>query len=68
MWNAFNQVILPVLTASAAAHSPSSLCQLVALALALLSLRHDYGFHYRDINICEKIFVACCCLNNFLLD
>ena len=26
------------------------------------------GFYYCDINICEKIFVACCCLNNFLLD
>jgi hypothetical protein len=26
------------------------------------------GFHYSEINICEKIFVACCCLNNFLLD
>ena len=26
------------------------------------------GFYYRDINICEKIFVTCCCLNNFLVD
>ena len=26
------------------------------------------GFYYRDINTCEKIFVTCCCLNNFLLD
>lgn len=26
------------------------------------------GFFYRDINICEKIFVTCCCLNNFLVD
>ena len=26
------------------------------------------GLYYRDINICEKIFVTCCCLNNFLLD
>ncbi len=26
------------------------------------------GFHYRDINICKMLFVACCCLNNFLLD
>jgi hypothetical protein len=26
------------------------------------------GFYYRDINICEKIFVTCCCMNNFLLD
>ena len=26
------------------------------------------GLKYRDINICEKIFVTCCCLNNFLLD
>ena len=24
--------------------------------------------NYCDINICEKIFVTCCCLNNFLLD
>ncbi len=26
------------------------------------------GFYYWDINICENIFVTCCCLNNFLLD
>jgi hypothetical protein len=26
------------------------------------------GFHYRNVNICKKIFVACCCLNNSLLD
>ena len=26
------------------------------------------GFYQRDIEICEKIFVTCCCLNNFLLD
>ena len=26
------------------------------------------GFYYRDINTCEKIFVTCCCLNNFLVD
>ena len=26
------------------------------------------GFYYRDINICEKIFVTCCCLNNFLVN
>ena len=26
------------------------------------------GMNYRDINTCEKIFVTCCCLNNFLLD
>ena len=26
------------------------------------------GFYYRDITICEKLFVTCCCLNNFLLD
>jgi hypothetical protein len=26
------------------------------------------GFFQRDIEICEKIFVTCCCLNNFLLD
>jgi hypothetical protein len=26
------------------------------------------GFYYRDISICENIFVTCCCLNNFLLD
>ena len=28
----------------------------------------SHGFTYRDINICEKIFVTCCCLHNFLLD
>ena len=28
----------------------------------------DDGLNYRDINTCEKIFVTCCCLNNFLLD
>jgi hypothetical protein len=27
-----------------------------------------YGLHYRDIKKCEKIFVTCCCLHNFLLD
>jgi len=26
------------------------------------------GFYYRDIVTCEKIFVTCCCLHNFLLD
>ena len=26
------------------------------------------GFYQREIGICEKIFVTCCCLNNFLLD
>ena len=26
------------------------------------------GLYYRDITICEKIFVTCCCLNNFLVD
>ncbi len=26
------------------------------------------GLHYRDINKCERICDACCCLNNFILD
>ena len=26
------------------------------------------GFHYRDISKCQKIFVTCCCLHNFLID
>ncbi len=26
------------------------------------------GLAYRDIGDCEKIFWACCCLHNFLLD
>ena len=26
------------------------------------------GLHYCDINKCERIFNACCCLNNFMLD
>ena len=26
------------------------------------------GLHYRDIGKCEKIFVACACLHNYLLD
>ena len=26
------------------------------------------GLEYRDIRLCEKIFVTCCCLHNFLLD
>ena len=26
------------------------------------------GFYQRDIVKCEKIFVTCCCLNNFMLD
>jgi hypothetical protein len=26
------------------------------------------GLLYRKIGICEKIFVTCCCLHNFLLD
>ncbi len=26
------------------------------------------GLMYRDIKVCEKIFVICCCLHNFLLD
>jgi hypothetical protein len=28
----------------------------------------NHGFFYRDINTCEKIFVTCCWLHNFLLD
>ena len=27
-----------------------------------------YGLHYPDIKKCEKIFVTCCCLHNFLVD
>ncbi len=26
------------------------------------------GLHYRDIQVCEKIFVTCCCLHNLILD
>ena len=26
------------------------------------------GLDYRDINKCERMFNACCCLNNFMLD
>ena len=26
------------------------------------------GLDYRDISKCEKIFNACCCLNNMMLD
>jgi len=26
------------------------------------------GFYYRGMNTCEKIFVTCCCMNNFLLN
>ena len=26
------------------------------------------GFYQRDMVICDKIFVTCCCLNNFMLD
>ena len=26
------------------------------------------GLYYRDIQTCEKVFITCCCLNNFLLD
>ena len=26
------------------------------------------GFKYCDIKICEKIFITCCCLHNFLVD
>jgi hypothetical protein len=26
------------------------------------------GLNYRDIRTCEKIFVTCCCMHNFLLD
>ena len=26
------------------------------------------GLQYQDIGVCEKIFVACCCLHNFLLE
>ena len=28
----------------------------------------DRGFQYRDINICQHIFVACCVLHNMMLD
>jgi hypothetical protein len=26
------------------------------------------GLNYHDIGTCERIFNACCCLNNFMLD
>jgi hypothetical protein len=26
------------------------------------------GFYQRDMVLCDKIFVTCCCLNNFMLD
>jgi hypothetical protein len=26
------------------------------------------GLEYRDMKVCEKIFVTCCCLHNFLLE
>jgi hypothetical protein len=26
------------------------------------------GMLYQDIGVCEKIFVACCCLHSFLLE
>jgi hypothetical protein len=26
------------------------------------------GFYHHDIIICEKIFVTCCCMNNYMLD
>ncbi len=26
------------------------------------------GFYQQDMALCEKIFVTCCCLNNFMLD
>ncbi len=26
------------------------------------------GLHYRDIRTCERVFNACCCLHNFMLD
>ncbi len=29
----------------------------------MLKILHEF----RDIKVCEKIFVACCCLHNFLL-
>ena len=28
----------------------------------------SHSFTYQDIKICEKVFVTCCCLHNFLLD
>eukprot|EP00956_Cyclotella_meneghiniana_P035135 scaffold111769_cov64-Cyclotella_meneghiniana.AAC.2 len=28
----------------------------------------EYGMHYRSIDRCEKIFVACCVLHNMMLD
>jgi hypothetical protein len=28
----------------------------------------NHGFKDHDILICEKIFVMCCCLHNFILD
>ncbi len=26
------------------------------------------GLKYRDMKVCEKIFVLCCCMHNFLLE
>jgi hypothetical protein len=28
----------------------------------------NHGFKHRDIENCEKIFITCCCIHNFLLD
>ena len=34
----------------------------------MLLLMLNNGFFQRDMEKCEKIFVTCCCLNNFMLD
>ncbi len=41
-------------------------CTFVIIKKRWLVLNH--GFKHRDIVICEKVFVTCCCLHNFMLD
>ena len=29
---------------------------------------HNNGIMFLDIDVCNKVFMTCCCLNNFLLN
>ena len=48
-----------------------SVCKDVECTFGIIKKRWQVlnnGFYHRDIIICEKIFVTCCCMNNYMLD
>jgi hypothetical protein len=48
-----------------------SVCKDVECTFGIIKKRWrilNNGLYYREIEICKKIFVTCCCLHNFLFD